>query len=59
MPSTENVEVGRQMAQGALEFSPASIAVSVTGVLGQSPMTSKTREYFKVYFRGSNPRQFK
>jgi nicotinamide-nucleotide amidase len=29
-----NMEVARQMAQGALERSPASIAVSVTGVLG-------------------------
>jgi nicotinamide-nucleotide amidase len=29
-----NVEVARQMAQGALERSPASVAVSVTGVLG-------------------------
>jgi nicotinamide mononucleotide (NMN) deamidase PncC len=34
MPPTENVEVARQMTQGALERSPASIAVSVTGVLG-------------------------
>ena len=29
-----NAEVARQMAVGALERSPASIAVSVTGVLG-------------------------
>ena len=32
-----NAEVARQMAEGALRHSPASIALAVTGVLGPNP----------------------
>lgn len=54
-----NDQVAAQMVQGALERSPAEIAVAVTGVLGPDPDEDGNPPglvYFAVQRRGREPR---
>jgi nicotinamide-nucleotide amidase len=54
-----NGEVARQLVQGALERSPAQIAVAVTGVLGPDPDEDGNPPglvYFALQCRGEEPR---